>query len=133
MEDDDIVAEAEGIARAAHEAIARLDIDALRTLLDESVVWHGPDGGDADRTHRGREAVISALMNQQQATPIQLIDVRAEPEPEVVGFSFDDVGGSSTVLVATHRIEHPDGLIETEALIVVQQGAITELGPIDAR
>jgi hypothetical protein len=131
--EDDIVAEAEAIARSAHEAIARNDLDALRNLLDESVVWHATGDDDFSGTYRGREAVIAALAAQHDRGTISLVDVAVEPEPEVVGFAFNFLGGSSTVVSTTHQGQCADGPLETKGLIVVQQAKIMELGTIGLR
>ena len=131
--EDDVVAEAEAIARAAHEAIARNDLDALRSLLDESVVWHATGDGDLAGTYRGREAVIAALAAQHERAPSELVDVRAEAEPEVVGFAFNFLGGPSTVVATREECADEVGPLQTRGLIVVQQAKIMELGTIGLR
>jgi hypothetical protein len=131
--DADVVAEAEAIARAAHEAIASFDLDALRELLDESVVWHATGDDELAGTYRGREAVIDALRRQRERGTIDLVEVATEPEPEVVGFAFGSLGGGSLVVSAQSRSECADGPLQTQSLIVVQQSRIMELGTIGLR
>jgi ketosteroid isomerase-like protein len=49
------------LARAAWEAAAAGDTEALRRLCSEDLVWHASGRGRRSGTHRGREAVFAHL------------------------------------------------------------------------
>ncbi|SDK34285.1 nuclear transport factor 2 family protein [Nonomuraea jiangxiensis] len=70
------------VASGFYDALAKGDMDVLRNLLTEDVVFHVPGRGPMARDYRGKEEVLGYLSQLAQATTSTL---RLEPQDYLVG------------------------------------------------
>lgn len=49
------------LARAAWQAVSESDVDSLRRLVADDVVWHASGRGPRSGSYRGREAILEYL------------------------------------------------------------------------
>ena len=124
------VLEAEATARAAHEAVTRGDFDALRELLAEDVVWHASGDEAVAGTYHGRDAVIEALRAQRDVGEIDLADLAADAEPDVVGFAFSPTSATSTLVTTRARAECAKDDLPVTSIMEIQQRQIMSFGTL---
>lgn len=58
----------EELIRSGYDAFVRGDIDRLRDLVDEEVIWHIPGEGRFSGNHQGKQAVLDAFRRMQEET-----------------------------------------------------------------
>lgn len=75
------------LLRKGYEAFAKRDIETIRGLLADDIVWHVPSSSPVGGTHRGREAVLDAFRRLTQMTgdtfQVEVLQVVARGEHAV--------------------------------------------------
>jgi uncharacterized protein len=78
----------ESLIRRAYEDFEAGDLDLLRVVMDEHVVWHEPGRSPLAGDYRGVEAVLGLLQSLRTHSGdtfrIEVLDILSEPERAVV-------------------------------------------------
>jgi uncharacterized protein len=77
----------EAVVRKGYDAFSRGDMDTLRELFDENIVWHVPGRSPLSGDHKGVDAVLQYFMKSMELSGgtfrVEVHDVVANDEHTV--------------------------------------------------
>ena len=78
----------ESVVRRVYEDFASGDLDLLRVVMAENVIWHEPGRSSLAGDYKGPEAVLGFLEQLRERSggtfQVEILDVLSEPERAVV-------------------------------------------------